>query len=86
MFIPSLLRDLAGGETKVEVPGASVRQVINNLDAKVPGMKARLVDEENDQMNIRIAVSVDGQIARLGLLARVGEQSEVHFVPALAGG
>ena len=33
-----------------------------------------------------MAVSVDTQVARFGLRQPVGENSEVHFVPAIAGG
>ena len=34
VFIPSLLRDLTGGSDRVEVPGATVRQVVNALEAR----------------------------------------------------
>ena len=33
-----------------------------------------------------LAVSIDGEIATGGLLDPVNESSEVHFLPALAGG
>jgi hypothetical protein len=33
-----------------------------------------------------LAVSVDGEIAILGLLERVSDDSEIHFVPAIGGG
>jgi molybdopterin synthase sulfur carrier subunit len=84
VFIPALLRDLTGGADRVEVPGASVRQVVNALEAKYPGMRERLCD--GDQLSARVQVAVDGQVSRLGMLERVGEASEVHFIPAIAGG
>lgn len=84
VWIPSLLRDLTAGQGQVNLPGTTVGQLIDALDAAYPGLKARLC--EGDRLDPAIIVSVDGRIARLGLLAPVGEQSEVHFLPAVAGG
>ncbi len=66
------------------VEGRTVRQIINNLDASYPGMKARLVD--NDRIIPGMAVIVDGEVSRLGLLQRVSEENEIHFLPAIGGG
>ena len=49
-----------------------------------PGMKDRLVEDGAIRPNL--AVAVDGEIARMGLLEKVAENSEVHFVPAIGGG
>lgn len=84
VFIPSQLRELTGGESRVEVPGRTVRQVVASLEAAYPGMAARLI--EDDRLSPRVQVSVDGHVSRLGLLEKVGEDSEVHFIPAIAGG
>ena len=62
----------------------NVRQVINGLELQFPGIKERLM--EGNQVRSNLAVSIDGEIARMGLLERVGESSEVHFVPAISGG
>src|SRR5204863_7751286 len=84
VWIPPLLRDLTAGKETVSVWGATVRQIIEGLDNIYPGMKARLCDDQG--LRSGIAVAVDTQIARLGLLQPVGDNSEVHFVPAIAGG
>ncbi|MBI3978946.1 MAG: MoaD/ThiS family protein [Chloroflexi bacterium] len=84
IWIPSLIRDLTGGQERIAVPGATVRQVIANLEAAYPGVKERLC--EGDRLSPAIAVAVDGQVTRRGLLQPVGETSEVHFVPAVSGG
>ena len=77
---------LTGGQKIVQVAGASVRQVINNLEKDYPGIKARLCEEDGMDLLPGIAVIVDGETSQLGLLERVGEDSEVHFLPALGGG
>ena len=84
VFIPSLMRKLTGGKEHVVVGGGTVRQLINNLDEQYPGVKNRLLDGGRVKRNISVAI--DGEISRLGLLEKVKEDSEVHFIPAVGGG
>ena len=84
VFIPSLMQKLSDGNSKVQVEGSSVRQIVNNLEAQYPGFKARLL--ENGRIKGNISVAIDGEITPLGILGKVGEDSEVHFLPALGGG
>ena len=84
VWIPTLMRNLSAGRDRVEVEGANVRQVIENLDTRFPGMKERLMEE--GRLMPGISVIVDGQQSQLGLLERLEEASEVHFLPAIGGG
>lgn len=84
VWIPALLRDVTGGQEQVMVPGESVRQVIENLEARFPGIKDRLM--EGDRLRPGLAVVVDGELSRDRLRHRLAERSEVHFVPAIGGG
>ena len=84
VWIPSLLRDLTGGEAQVTVPGETVRQLITSLEKTYPGVKARLCEE--GQLRPNIAVVVDGQVSSQRLRHRLTETSEVHFLPAISGG
>ena len=84
VFVPTMLQSLTGGVQKIEVEAANVRQVVDRLEELYPGMKERLMEDGRIKRNL--AVSIDGEIARLGLLEKVGEYSEVHFVPAIGGG
>ena len=61
-----------------------MRKVINDLDEHYPGIKDRLTN--NNRINPNISVAVDGVISPLGILEKVGEDSEVHFLPAIGGG
>ena len=85
VWIPSLLQRLTDGEDKVSVPGSTLRQVINNLDARYPGLKDRLLDEEGRFLE-GIAIAIDGEVSHLGLIEPVNESSEVHIIPAIGGG
>ena len=79
-----MLQGLTDGVKQVEVKGSNVRRVIDQLEEQYPGMKARLVEDGGIRPNL--AVAIDGEVARMGLLEKVGENSEVHFVPAIGGG
>tara|TARA_B100000073_G_scaffold1384_1_gene1243 strand:+ start:9915 stop:10178 length:264 start_codon:yes stop_codon:yes gene_type:complete len=84
VFIPALLHNFTGNVSQVDVDGENVRTVINNLDIEFPGIKEKLVD--GHQIKPSISVAVDGNITPMGLLEEVGENSEVHFLPAISGG
>jgi len=49
-----------------------------------PGLASHLL--EGDDLKPSIAVSVDGEIGPGGIMEPIGEASEVHFLPAIAGG
>lgn len=84
VWIPAPLRDVSGGQQTVVVAGTRVGQLIDELDRLFPGTCDRLCNA--DGLRASIAVVVDGEVARLGLLTPVGPTSEVHFLPALSGG
>ena len=84
VFIPTLLQAAVGGVCRVEVPGSTVRQIIEGLDRLHPGMQAHLV--EAGRLRTNVSVAIDGEVSPLGLLEPVGPESEVHFVTAISGG
>ena len=86
VWIPTRMQALTDGKQIVQVEGATVRQLINNLEKQYPGTKDRLYDREEDDLLPGVAVIVDGETSQLGLLERLNENSEVHFLPAIGGG
>ncbi len=84
IFIPTMLQTMTDGAQKVDMEARNVRQVIDRLEELYPGIKDRLLEDGDIAPNI--AVAIDGDVAIMGLLQRVGENSEVHFVPAIGGG
>lgn len=85
VWVPPLLQNLTGGAEKVTAPGATLRQVINSLDASYPGFKEGLLDQAG-RIRPGVAVVIDGETGHLGLLEPVKEASEIHFIPAISGG
>lgn len=84
VWIPSLMRGLTGGLAEVPATGRNVREIIDDLEARYPGIRARLVSE--DRLKPNIALVVDGMSSKQGLRHPVTPASEVHFVPAMSGG
>ncbi len=84
IFIPTMLQKMTNGAQKVDMEVRNVRQVIERLEEIYPGIQDRLLEDGDIAPNI--AVEIDGDVAIMGLLQRVGENSEVHFVPAIGGG
>ena len=86
VWIPPRMQTLTDGKQQVQVEGSTVRQVVNNLERLFPGTRALIYDEEEQDLLPGVAVIVDGEASQLGLLERVREDSEIHFLPAIGGG
>jgi molybdopterin converting factor small subunit len=78
------MRSLTGQQDRVPIEGKTLRQVVDNLEAQYPGMKALIV--ENDRVRPGLALAINGQIAATGLMAQVPEEAEVQILPAIGGG
>ena len=84
IFIPTMLQSLTAGVKQVDLDARNVRQIIERLEELYPGMKDRLL--EDGEIRSNLAVAIDGDVAIMGMLEKVEENSEVHFVPAIGGG
>jgi sulfur-carrier protein len=84
VWIPALLQGLTGGQEKVSVSGATISEIVDQLEAQFPGVRERLV--EKGELRPHIAVAIDGDVSPEGLDQAVRESSEIHFIPALSGG
>ena len=85
--IPGPLRRLSDGEVTVAVQAADLGSAIEALDARYPGFKDRLLDE-NGELRQFVNVYLNDEDVRLGsgLKAKVADQDEISIVPAVAGG
>jgi molybdopterin converting factor small subunit len=78
VVIPSGLRASAGGAERVELAARDVRGVVEELDVRFPGFA--------EALGPSFAVAIDGEIVQDPWLEPVPTGSELHFLPALAGG
>lgn len=85
--IPSPLRRYTNGQSKVESNGATINELINNLEAQYPGVKARLCDD-NGQIKRYVNVFVNDEEIRAlqGGDTPITTTDEVSIIPAMAGG
>lgn len=85
--IPTIMRKYAGGNAKVEAEGATLDAVLNDLEAKYPGITKNVRSDDGGLHRfINIYVN-DEDVRYLGSLeAKVGEGDTVSILPAVAGG
>ena len=85
--IPGPLRSLSGGEATVTVDAGDIRSAIEQLDARFPGFKGRLLDDHGQPRQF-VNLFLNDEDVRLGqgLDAPVTDSDEIAIVPAVAGG
>jgi molybdopterin converting factor small subunit len=85
--IPTILRTYTGGESEVTANGANLAEVLDDLDTRYAGIKARILD---DQGSIRRFVNVyvgNDDVRFLDALATpTPDGAQISVIPAVAGG
>ena len=84
VFLPYRTRKIFNLPVEVNAEGNNLRNLIEFLDKKFPGLKQELVDEE--KLKPTISAVIDGRTTRLGLIQKLENVSEIHFLPSIAGG
>ena len=84
--IPTILRTYTGGAKAVDADGATLTDLIANLDAGHPGLGERLL--ENGELRRFINVYVNDEDVRFegGLAKELSDGDVVVILPAVAGG
>ena len=85
--IPTPLRRMTNGESKVEMDSSNLGELVEKLDGAYPGFKDRLVDENGD-LRYFVNIYLNGEDVRFlqGLETTTKSGDEVSIVPAVAGG
>jgi molybdopterin converting factor small subunit len=79
VYIPTLLREFTGGEACFQLEGDCVADLLNQLEERFPGIRARL-------LRPNVVIALDGEMATHGEADSVNQDTEVHFVAAISGG
>ncbi|GEK46113.1 MoaD/ThiS family protein [Halomonas pacifica] len=84
--IPTLLRPLTQDQKRIEVEGATVRELIERMDNQYPGIKQRLLDGGEMHRFVNVYVNDDDIrfVDNLGTVLKDGDN--VTILPAVAGG
>jgi molybdopterin converting factor small subunit len=85
--IPTILRTFTGGESEVKAEGATLREVVADLDANHPGITGRVLDD-NGKIRRFVNVYVGDEDVRFaeGLDTATPEGVQISIIPAVAGG
>lgn len=82
--IPSPLYSYTKGRAEVEGRGSTLGEVLTQLDADYPGLRFRIVDEQ-DRIRTHIMIHVNA-VRATSLAMPVGAADEVMIVAWLSGG
>ena len=84
VLIPGPLRSYTQGRHEVEARGATLAEILHDLDRIYPGIRFRMIDEQDAvRRHMRIFVNRE-QVRLLDTLLRASD--EVLIVQALSGG
>jgi molybdopterin synthase sulfur carrier subunit len=84
--IPTILRSYTDGAKAVEGAGASLDELIADLDSRHPGLRERIV--EDGQLRRFVNVYLNDEDVRFlgGIATPVSDGDTVTVLPAVAGG
>ncbi|SEG85441.1 Molybdopterin converting factor, small subunit [Thermomonospora echinospora] len=85
--IPTILRTYTGGESEVKADGATLGEVIADLDANYSGIAARILDDDG-RLRRFVNVYVGDEDVRFadGLDTATPAGTQISIIPAVAGG
>ena len=82
--IPSPLRSYTQQQTVVDADGATLAELLFDLDRRYPGLRFRMVDEQG-RVRKHMKIFVNEESVR-DLDTRVDERDEITVMQALSGG
>ncbi|MFI6325743.1 MoaD/ThiS family protein [Nonomuraea sp. NPDC050556] len=85
--IPTILRTYTGSKAEVGGEGATLRDVLQKLDADYPGIGARILDESGKiRRFVNVYVGEEDVRFAEGLDTVTPEGAQISIIPAVAGG
>jgi molybdopterin synthase sulfur carrier subunit len=85
--VPTPLRRFTAGAGEVQAEGASIAQIIEDLERRHPGIRERLLDDKGEIRRF-VNIYLNGDDIRFldALKSKVKDGDDVSIVPAIAGG
>ena len=85
--IPTILRTYTGGDSEVTASGATLADVLDDLDANYSGIRGRILDESGELRRfVNVYVGNDDVRFLDNLATPTPDGSQISVIPAVAGG
>ncbi|MBL8168092.1 MAG: MoaD/ThiS family protein [Acidobacteria bacterium] len=84
VYIPSPLRSYTAQQSEVQATGATIAELLTDLNRQYPGIRFRMIDEQ-DAIRPHMRIFVNGEQV-WGLDTSLAAADEVHILQALSGG
>ena len=85
--LPASLRTFTQNQEEVQAPGITVGEVIENLELRFPGLRARILDDKGDlRRYVNLFHNEEDVRFLLELKTPVKDADRISVVPAIAGG
>ena len=84
--IPTILRTFTSGAKAVQGDGSTLLAVIDDVDARHPGLKDRLVEADNLRRFVNVYVGNDDVRFLQNLDTPTPDGTQISVIPAVAGG
>jgi molybdopterin synthase sulfur carrier subunit len=85
--LPTILRKHAGGQPRVSAEGSTLREVLEDLESRYPGVTRNVLAEEGGLHRFVNVYLNDEDVRYLGSLeTEVADGDTVSILPAVAGG
>ena len=85
--LPTILRKHAGGQARVEADGATLRELLEDLETRYPGITKNVVTDDGGLHRFINVYVNDEDVRYLGSLeTEVKDGDTVSILPAVAGG
>ncbi len=84
VLIPSSLRSYTGQKHEVEADGATLAEVLSDLDHRYLGFRFRIITEQ-DTIRPHIKIFINEDLA-MNLTTPLRPDDQIHIITALSGG
>ncbi|GAA3115880.1 MoaD/ThiS family protein [Planomonospora alba] len=84
--IPTILRTYTGGAKTVDAKGATLEELIGDLESRHPGLQDRLVEQGALRRFVNVYLNDEDVRFLGGLETPVADGDTVTVLPAVAGG
>ena len=85
--IPTILRSYTSGESEVSAEGATLSEVLDDLEANHSGIRSRVLDDAGELRRfVNVYVGNDDVRFLDGLGSATPEGTQISIIPAVAGG